>query len=72
MHQIKMFKGLENEVAEMERKINDWLRESGARVLSVTGNIASQSLKAETAASLGQGGFPPSDVLVILTYETPG
>ncbi len=72
MHQIKMFKGLENEVAEMEQRINDWLRESGARVLSVTGNIASQSPKAEAAASLGQGGFPPSDVLVILTYETPG
>lgn len=65
MQQLKIFKGVDTEIPEMEKQINRWMRKSGARVLSVTGNIASQ---------LNEGGgplntFAASDILVIVLYE---
>ncbi len=68
MRQVKLFKGIESDVTSMEQEINAWIRESGARVVSISGNIAPQSIK--QGASLSQGGFPPSDVLVMVLYET--
>ncbi len=64
MEQIRLFKGVEMELRALEDEINEWLRESGARVISVTGNIAPQ-------ASTG-GSFTTSDILVIVTYEGGG
>ena len=43
MHQIKIFKGLENELPELEAAVNDWLRNTAARIVNVFGNIAPQS-----------------------------
>ncbi len=63
MEKIKLFKGVEIELQALEDQINEWLQESGARVISVTGNIAPQS-------STG-GSFTTSDILVIVTYELP-
>ncbi|QDT04319.1 hypothetical protein K227x_27090 [Rubripirellula lacrimiformis] len=65
MQQIKIFKGVDTEITELERQINRWMRKSGARVLSVTGNLSPQS---------GGGGgplnsFAAGDVMVILHYE---
>ena len=65
MQQIKIFKGVDTEMPDMEKQINRWMRKSGARVLSITGNIASQ---------LNEGGgplnsFAASDILVIVLYE---
>ncbi len=65
MQQIKMFKSVDTEIAEMERQINRWMRKSGARILSVNGNLAPQS---------GGGGgplnsFAAGDVFVIIHYE---
>lgn len=65
MQQIKIFKSVDSELAEMEQEINRWLQESGARVLSMTGNIAAQP----GAASGTMNSFAASDVLVILLYE---
>ena len=42
MQQVKIFKGLEGEIAALEKQVNTWLVESGARVLQITGNIAAQ------------------------------
>ncbi len=42
MQQVKIFKSVDTEIPEMERQINRWMRKSGARVLSITGNLASQ------------------------------
>lgn len=63
MQQIKIFKSIESERAELEKEINRWIRKSGARVLSVTGNISS-----------GQSGgpmssFSSSDILITLLVE---
>lgn len=72
MHQVKIFKGVENEVSQLEADINSWLKSSGARVVNITGNIAPQTGGAggsSSAATLGQGPHAPSDVLVVVLYE---
>jgi len=72
MQQVKLFKGIESEVQALENEVNAWIRQSGIRVISVTGNIAPQSPKADpTGAALGGRGLVPSDVIVIVLYETP-
>lgn len=70
MQQVKLFKGVENEVGALEREINDWLSRSAVKVVSLTGNIAPQSVKPDGGGGLGKGSFSPSDVLVIVLYET--
>jgi hypothetical protein len=64
MQQVKIFKSIESERAELEKEINRWIRKSGVKVLSVTGNITSQS---------GGGGpmssFSGSDIIIILLVE---
>lgn len=72
MQQVRIFKSLENDVSALEKDINAWIRESGARVLSVTGNIAPQSSGPDTKSTgLSRSGFAPSDVVVIVLYEAP-
>lgn len=72
MQQIKIFKTVENEIADLEERINAWIRESGARVISIAGNIAPQSEGARPgAASLGKSPFVASDVIIFVLYETP-
>ena len=69
MQQVKIFKGVDNEIAEIERQINRWMRKSGARVLSITGNLASSG-----AANQGpMNTFAAGDILVIvcLLYTSP-
>lgn len=71
MHQIKVFKGLENDIESLEREANRWLATSKARVAQISGNIAPQS---EGGGSRG-GGLAStggsSDVLLIVLFETP-
>ena len=66
MQQVKIFKSVDTEIPEMEKQINRWMRKSGARVLSITGNLATQPN--------GSGGpmnsFAAGDILVIVLYET--
>ncbi len=62
MRLVKIFKSIESELWTLEKEINDWVQESGAQVVHITGNIAPQSGKASQ-------GFSASDVLVIVTYE---
>ena len=72
MQQIKLFKGVEDQLTDLENEVNAWIRQSGARVLSITGNIAPQSEKpGDVAGGSARGRFPPSDVIIIVTYETP-
>jgi hypothetical protein len=48
----------------MEKEINEWIVASGAKIISMTGNIAAQTGKGSHV-----GAFSASDVLVILLYE---
>jgi hypothetical protein len=71
MQQVKLFKGLESEISQLEGEVNAWIRQSGAKVLSLTGNVAPQTVKSGAASGgLGQGAYPPSDLVLILLYET--
>jgi len=63
MRQLKIFKSIETELWNMEKEINSWAQETGAQIVSVTGNIAPQ-----TGGSTSHG-FASSDVLVIVLYE---
>ena len=65
MQQVKMFKSVDTEISDMEKEINRWMRKSGARVLSITGNIANQP----TGGGGPLNSFAASDILVIVLYE---
>lgn len=76
MQQIKIFKGVEHELANMERDINTWLKTSKAKVINVFGNIAPQTLQSigTTPQLLGAErgaakSFGASDVLIVVLYE---
>jgi len=62
---------VESDVGSLENEVNAWIRQCGVRVVSVTGNIAPQSeASGPSASGLGQGRFVPSDVVLIVLYET--
>ena len=70
MQQIKIFKGIETEINDLETRVNAWLKESGARVINSIGNIAPQSLTESRGPGLSKS-YTPSDVLIVLVYEMP-
>lgn len=77
MQQIKIFIGMEQDASSMESEVNDWLRSSGARIVSVFGNIAPQTLNtgAGSRGSLSEGPgrrFASSDLFLCVVYETDG
>lgn len=65
MQQIKIFKTVDTELAQLEQQINRWMRKSGARILTITGNIAGQ----KPSSSGMTNSFTASDILVIVLYE---
>ena len=70
MQQIRIFKALEGETAQLEKQVNAWLVESGARVLQVTGNIAPQGWSMDPkSGSISASPYAASDVLLIVLYE---
>ncbi len=69
MQQVKLFKGVDSDLAELEREINRWMRKSGARILSMTGNIAPHNTPPSTSMGGGLSSFAASDILVIVMYE---
>ncbi|MGB1126211.1 MAG: hypothetical protein ACPG4Q_13475 [Phycisphaeraceae bacterium] len=76
MQQIKLFVGREDHTSELEAEVNNWIVESGANILSISGNIAPQSVlpSKDVGSNLSTTGthtrrFAPSDILVIVTYE---
>ncbi len=64
MRKVKLFKGVENELAALESEINEFLEANGAELINVSGNIAPQ-----THFPTAPDSFSISDVLVIVTYE---
>ncbi|ELP31972.1 hypothetical protein RBSWK_04127 [Rhodopirellula baltica SWK14] len=65
VQQVKLFKGVDSELPELERQINRWIRKSGARVLSINGNLA----PAPAAGSGPMNSFAAGDVLIIVHVE---
>ena len=69
MQQVKIFKNVENNLGELEKEVNAWISQSGARIVSLTGNIAPQSDPSGAGGGLTNSAFPPSDIVIILLYE---
>ena len=65
MQQVKLFKGVDSDLPELERQINRWIRKSGARVLSISGNLSG----APGAGTGPMNSFAAGDVLVIVHVE---
>lgn len=68
MQQVKLFKSVEAEISELEAEVNNWISQSGVRVVSIQGNIAPQTVSNSKIGATGR--FSPSDVLIVVTYET--
>lgn len=64
MQKIKLFKGVESEMEDLENEVNNWIASSGSKVVSVIGNIAPQTRDPNSLES-----FAVSDILIIVTYE---
>jgi hypothetical protein len=71
MQRVKLFKGLETEVEALEQQVNDWVESEGAKIIQVTGNIATQSYNpaAKSGSSLQSNVAAASDVLIVVLYE---
>ena len=71
MQRVKLFKGLETEVEALEQQINAWAESEGAKIIQMTGNIATQSYTpaAKSGSSLQSNGAAASDVLIVVLYE---
>ena len=68
VQQVKLFKGIESEIDSLEAQINEWLTANSAvRVISMTGNIAPQTIMREQTSDRR---FGPSDILLAVLYET--
>ena len=73
MQQVKIFTRDEDEVHLLEEEVNEWIRKSGAKIISVTGNIAPQTeplAKKKKSGGKSAKKFPPSDVLLVVLYES--
>lgn len=66
VQQIKLFKGVDNDLPELERQINRWIRKTGVQVLSISGNLSGQP----GAGTGPMNSFAASDVLIVVTVET--
>jgi hypothetical protein len=70
LQQIKIFKGVENDLSTLEDQVNAWLVDSKAAVLHIFGNIAPQSRPPNPQATgLSKSEFPPSDVIIVVLYD---
>jgi hypothetical protein len=70
MHQVKIFKGIESNLAGLEKEINTWLAETNARVVQVFGNLAPLSGGRNEGNSLSAYPYVASDVMIVVLYET--
>ena len=70
MHQIKIFKGLEDDTTTIEHDVNKWLKDNQVKVVQVFGNVAPQALSSTAMKStLTRTNHPPSDVFLVVLYE---
>lgn len=66
MQKVRIFSSIESELRNLEEEVNQWIVESGAKIISMTGNIAPQS-----TGSSHVGTFSASDVLLMILYDDP-
>jgi len=72
MYQVKIFKGIESNLAGLEKELNTWLAETNARVVQIFGNLAPLSGERNEGNSLSAYPYVASDVMMVVLYETAG
>lgn len=73
MHQIRVFTDIESNMEALEGRVNAWLRESGAKVINIFGNIAPQTVTSGSqGTALAERKFSSSDVFMVVVYDAPG
>ena len=65
MQRVKLFKGLEDDVEFLEKKVNEWAESEGVKILQ----ISSYNPSAKTGSSLQTNVTASSDILVTVLYE---
>ena len=71
MYQVKIFKGIESNLAGLEKELNTWLAETNARVVQIFGNLAPLSGGRNEGNSLSAYPYVASDVMMVVLYEAP-
>ena len=71
MQQIKIFKGIESNLAALEKEVNVWLAETNVRVTHIFGNLAPLSGERNEGNSLSAYPYVASDVMLVVLYEKP-
>jgi hypothetical protein len=66
---IKLFVGVETNLGDLESKINAWIRESGAEVVNIFGNIAPQTQTKEAFTGGPERRFAGSDIMLAVVYR---
>jgi hypothetical protein len=70
MQQIKIFRGIENDLPALEKQINSWLESAGVKIINIFGNIAPQSPPPPNSpGGISQSAWAPSDVMLVVHYE---
>jgi hypothetical protein len=70
MHQIKLFKGVENDLPGLEKQVNDWLAASGVKVVQIIGNLAPQEDETRPDdTGMVHSLYVPANVLLVVLYE---
>jgi hypothetical protein len=69
MYQVKIFKGIESNLAGLEKELNTWLAETNARVVQIFGNLAPLSGERNEGNSLSAYPYVASDVMMVVLYE---
>ena len=71
MKLVKLFKGLEDEVGNLEKRINDWAESEGVKIVQVSSSISAQSYNpsSKSGSSLQSNISAASDILVTVLYE---
>lgn len=63
MQKVKLFTTIESELRNLEKEINTWIETEKIKIVSISGNIASQTPGSHI------GSQSASDVFVIVLYE---
>ena len=69
MQQVKFFKGIESDLACLEKEMNTWLAGSHVKVIQIFGNLAATSPERNESNSFATYPYVASDVLLVVVYD---
>ena len=70
MHSVRLFHTTTANLADLENAANDWLQQTGAKVVSATGNMA-PTIQQRRVGQTSETAFQPENVLLVLVADLP-